>query len=155
MARQMTDPRPERLLVRASTGAPGWAAVPWLAMFAPHVTRSMRQGLYVAFFINPVAETIILSLQHGAAQTLTRLGPAAGLCDLRAQAQATRQALACHPHGFSSGPIILGSEASLPQGYQAGSALSRVWPADAPDLNALEDDLSRMLDLYRIIVGGR
>lgn len=152
MVRALTAARPERLQVRASTGAPGWAAVPWLAIFAPHVTRSMRRGLYVAVFINPVAETMVLSLQHGAAETLTRLGPDAGLRDLRKAAQATRGALA--GHGFSDGPISLGSDAALPQGYQAGSVLSRVWQADAPALATLEDDLSRMLDLYRAIVGG-
>lgn len=153
MGRALVAGRPERLLVRASTGAPGWAAVPWLAWFAPHVTRSMRHGLYVAIFVNARDERITLSLQHGAAQALTRFGPQQGLVHLRMQAQATRQAMS-GPHGFFTGPITLGSDSALPQGYEAGCALSASWQADAPDLVGLEPAVGRMLDLYRDLVGG-
>ncbi|WP_168217618.1 MrcB family domain-containing protein, partial [Paracoccus liaowanqingii] len=94
LARALTDRRAERMLVRASTGAPGWASIPWLACFAPHVTRSMRHGLYVVIFIDPVGERIVLSLQHGAADALTRHGAAEGRRILRETAAATRAALA-------------------------------------------------------------
>lgn len=114
----------------------------------------MRQGLYVALFINARDERIVLSLQHGAAETLTRCGPQEGLRQLRAAADLTRAALAGREHGFSTGPIALGSAAALPSGYEAGSALSRGWQADCGDLAGLERDLSAMLDLYRDLVGG-
>ncbi|TJZ90441.1 DUF3578 domain-containing protein [Paracoccus gahaiensis] len=154
VARALTDRRPERLLVRASTGAPGWASIPWLACFAPHVTRSMRHGLYVVIFIDPVGERIVLSLQHGAADALTRHGATEGRRILREAAATTHAALAGRGHGFSDAPITLNSTAALPLGYEAGCALSRVWQADALDPAGLEDALSRMLDLYRDLVGG-
>ncbi|CAM3457255.1 MrcB family domain-containing protein [Paracoccus nototheniae] len=154
MARALIAPRSERLLVRASTGAPGWASVPWLACFAPHVTRSMRHGVYVALFINARDERIILSLQHGAADILTRDGTTEGHRHLRRLAATTRAALVGHNHGFSTAPLSLSSTARLPLGYEAGCALSRSWAADAPDLTRLEPDLSAMLDLYRHLTGG-
>lgn len=149
MARTLIASRPERLLVRASTGAPGWASVPWLACFAPHVTRSMRHGVYVALFINARDELIILSLQHGAADILTRDGATDGHPHLRRLAAATQAALRSQNHNFSTAPLSLGSSAALPLGYEAGCALSRSWPADDPGLARLEPDLSAMLDLYR------
>ncbi|SCY81128.1 protein of unknown function [Paracoccus tibetensis] len=152
IARAAVAHRPERLLVRASTGAPGWAAVPWMAFFAPHVTRSMRRGLYVAIFIDATEERIVLALQHGAADALTALGHAEGLAHLRALAAATRAEV--RPgHGLSPGPLHLGSTAALPQGYEAGSALWRAWEAAAPD--GIAPALQDMLDLYRGIVGPR
>ncbi len=151
MGRALIASRAEPLLVRASTGAPGWASVPWLAFFAPQVTRSMRHGLYVVFFINAQSERIVLSLQHGAADALTALGPEQGRAHLRQMAAATQRAAGLG-HGFSHAPISLGSSAALPLGYEAGCALSRSWAADAPHLSLLEADLTQMLDLYRDLV---
>ncbi|WP_277019695.1 MULTISPECIES: DUF3578 domain-containing protein [Paracoccus] len=150
MGRAAIAARPERLLVRASTGAPGWAAVPWLAFFAPQVTRSMRHGLYVAVFVNARDEGVVLSLQHGAADALRLHGPGAGLRHLRAQAAATRAALP--GHGFRAGPVDLGSPAALPQGYQAGCAVWDAWSARDGALEGFDAALVRMLDLYRLRV---
>ncbi|WDA13108.1 DUF3578 domain-containing protein [Paracoccus marcusii] len=150
LARAAVARRPERLLVRASTGAPGWAAVPWVAWFAPHVTRSMRHGLYVACFVNAPDERIVLSLQHGAADALREHGHDAGLRHLRDRAARTRDGLP--GHGFDTRPIALGSDATLPQGYQAGCVLSRSWDAAAPDPEGFDRALIRMLDLYRALV---
>lgn len=114
----------------------------------------MRHGLYVVVFVDPVGERIVLSLQHGAADALTRHGAVEGRQVLRKAAAATRAALADRPHGFSGAPIRLNSAAALPLGYEAGCALSRIWQAEAPDLAEIEAALSRMLDLYRDLVGG-
>jgi len=151
LARELVRGRSEALRVRASTGAPGWASVPWLAFFSPRVTRSMRHGLYVVIFINARDERIVLSLQHGAADTLTRLGPVEGAACLRQQAAVTART-AGQAHGFSTCQITLGSDAPLPRGYEAGCALSRSWAADAPDLNMIENDLARMLDIYHRLI---
>ena len=151
MGRAAVAARPERLLVRASTGAPGWAAVPWLAFFAPQVTRSMRHGVYVAVFLNARDEAVVLSLQHGAADALLRHGPDGGLRHLRAEAAATRAMLP--GHGFQEGPVDLGSPAPLPQGYQAGCALWRAWDATPDGLDGFDAALARMLDLYRLRIG--
>ncbi len=152
MGRDLIAARPERLLVRASTGAPGWASVPWLAFFAPQVTRSMRHGLYVVIFINPRDEAVTLSLQHGAADALAHLGAVEGRAHLRQLATGTRTR-AGRDHGFSEGPICLGSPAALPLGYEAGSALSRSWGAGDRELARLPQALEQMLDLYRKVVG--
>ncbi len=151
MGRDMAALRSEPLMVRASVGAQGWASIPWLTFFAPHVTRSMRQGLYVAFLINSHDERIVLSLQHGAGTALTQLGPDMAHRHLRHMASATRANVA-FPHDFDDGPISLGSSAALPLAYQAGCALSRTWGADTLTANQLTTDLTRMLDIYRDLV---
>ncbi len=111
----------------------------------------MRHGVYVACFVNAPDERIVLSLQHGAADALREWGHDAGLRHLRDRAAATRDGLP--GHGFDTGPITLGSDAALPQGYQAGCVLSRIWDAGAPDADGFDAALSRMLDLYRGLVG--
>ena len=155
MARAAVAARPETLMVRASTGAPGWAAVPWVAWFAPQVTRSMRHGLYVAAFVDPLAERVVLSLQHGAADALRDLGPEAGRDALRARAAATRAALGdAVGAGLMPGPCPLAPPGDLPQGYRAGSVLWRDWPAGTPDPAGFGAVLTRLLDLYRLAVAG-
>ncbi|WP_072295932.1 MrcB family domain-containing protein [Paracoccus sp. SM22M-07] len=151
MGRDLVAPRPERLMVRASVGAQGWASVPWLAFFAPHVTRSMRQGLYVVFLINARDERVILSLQHGAGAALTQLGPDQADRHLRHMAATTRRAVTVQ-HEFDEDPIKLGSTAALPLAYQSGCTLSRSWAADDLTDDALSADLTRMLDIYRGLV---
>jgi hypothetical protein len=100
MGRDLVKQRPEKLMVRASVGVQGWASVPWLAFFAPHVTRSMRHGLYVVIFINTHDERITLSLQHGACSALTELGLDQGRTQLRHLASATRKAASTLDHRF-------------------------------------------------------
>lgn len=151
MGRNLAAPRPEPLMVRASVGAQGWASVPWLAFLAPHVTRSMRQGLYVVFLINAHDERIILSLQHGAGAALTQMGADQANRHLRHMAATTRRAVTVH-HDFDEGPIDLGSTAALPLAYQAGCALSRSWAADDMTETDLTTTLTRMLDIYRDLV---
>ncbi|MDN5567989.1 MAG: DUF3578 domain-containing protein, partial [Paracoccus sp. (in: a-proteobacteria)] len=153
MGRDLVTPRPEKLMVRASVGAQGWASVPWLAFFAPHVTRSMRNGLYVVIFIDAHDERITLSLQHGAGSALTQLGPEQGRIQLRHMASQTRKAASGLAHDFCDAPITLGSQAALPLGYVAGCALSRTWDAGRITQTALTDDLSHMLDIYTVLVG--
>ncbi|WCR00106.1 MrcB family domain-containing protein [Paracoccus aestuarii] len=147
MLRDAVAHRPERLMVRASVGAPGWAAVPWLACFAPHVTRSMRHGLYVAILIDAPAEAVILSLQHGAAEALTRHGPIAGPAMLRAMAEETRARL----DRPAPPPLTLAAAGDLARGYEAGSALWRSWRGD---MGGFGPALQAMLDDYRALVGG-
>ncbi len=151
MGRNLAAPRPEPLMVRASVGAQGWASIPWLAFFAPHVTRSMRHGLYVVFLINAHDERGILSLQHGAGAALTQLGADKAHRHLRHVASATRASVTA-PHDFDDGPIDLGSPSALPLAYQAGCALSRTWAVDDLTEQGLAEDLSRMLDIYRDLV---
>jgi hypothetical protein len=153
MGRDLAEQRPEKLMVRASVGAQGWASVPWLAFFAPHVTRSMRHGLYVVIFINARDERIILSLQHGAGSALTQLGPEQGRTHLRHLASATRKTANSLHHNFASDPIQLKSTAHLPIGYEAGCALSRTWDAVTITESALLTDLMAMLDIYQSLVG--
>lgn len=153
MGRDLAGQRPENLMVRASVGTQGWASVPWLAFFAPHVTRSMRHGLYVVIFINAHDEHITLSLQHGAGAALTQLGPEQGHLHLRHMAGATRKMANKSGHDFSNDPITLGSKSALPAGYEAGCALSRTWDAATISPSALQADLTAMLDIYHQLTG--
>lgn len=153
MGRDLAGQRPENLMVRASVGAQGWASVPWLAFFAPYVTRSMRHGLYVVFFINAHDERITLSLQHGAGAALTGLGQEQGRIHLRHMALATQKAADGWGHDFSDDPITLGSKSVLPMGYEAGCALSRTWDAATLLQDALLTDLAAMLDIYHRLTG--
>ena len=148
MGRDLVVPRPEPLMVRASVGAQGWASIPWLAFFAPHVTRSMRHGLYVVFLINAHDERIILSLQHGAGAALTQLGAERAHRHLRHMASATRASVTVL-HDFDDRSIELGSPSTLPLAYQAGCALSRTWRADDLTEQGVAEHLLRMLDIYR------
>lgn len=127
--------------------------MPWLAFFAPHVTRSMRHGLYVVIFINAHDERITLSLQHGAGSALTELGPDHGRTHLRHMASATRKAASTLSHDFCAEPITLGSQSALPMGYEAGCALSRTWEADVLTQRTLDQDLLQMFDLYVVLAG--
>ncbi|MBU2957125.1 DUF3578 domain-containing protein [Paracoccus sp. 1_MG-2023] len=129
LAAQASLPPESPLTCRASTGARGWAAVPWLACFDPRITRSMRRGVYVAIFIVSARAQVVLALQHGAEDMLDRHGLQGGLQALSARAQNLREVAGPIP-GLRPGPSDLGATAPLPRGYQAGTILQAAWPAE-------------------------
>ncbi|WP_022705713.1 MrcB family domain-containing protein [Paracoccus zeaxanthinifaciens] len=135
------------LLCRASPGARGWAAVPWLACFAPRITRSMKRGVYVALFIRPIPGLVTLALQHGAEDLLDRHGLQGGLSALSQRAERLRAITGPLPD-MRPGPSDLGAVAPLPRGYQAGTIWYRdLAPTGAADaFSALTARYASMVD---------
>ncbi len=137
---------PYELKVKASVGAGNWASVPWLAFFDPLITSSATTGFYVVYLINPQTEEIFLSLNQGTTSVYQEYGETRGREVLRRRAIDLAERAPEYTRLFRTEAIDLGSNESLPLGYEAGHSFGKKYLADRinPDVfyKDLQDKLS-------------
>jgi 5-methylcytosine-specific restriction enzyme A len=143
---------PFDLKVKASVGAGNWASVPWLGFFDPLVTESATKGYYVVYLINPQDQTIVLSMNQGTTDVYNEFGQLRGRSVLKRRAIDMAERVPEFSKLFSCDPIVLGSEDSLPAGYEAGHSFGRVYRANQVTEKALIDDLHQMLLAYEMLI---
>lgn len=149
---------PYDLEVKASVGQSQWASVPWLAFFDPIITVSATRGFYVVYLINTDTEEIILSLNQGTTEVYEEFGDNDnGRKILARRALEMAERVSDYSMHFDNDPIDLGSDSSLPKGYEAGHAFGKVYKANKIEPKQFYTDLENMLSAYRSLVdrGGR
>lgn len=141
-------------IVKASVGQGGWTDVPWLAFFHPLETRSAQQGFYVVYLVNPVKQTISLSLIQGVTAAKIEAGTTQKTRELlkfRANLIADRAGKL--PVGFSRTPIDLGTSGSLGRDYEASHTFGKTYAiSDLKSSEEIETDLIDMLGIYKRLV---
>lgn len=143
---------PFDLRVKSSVGAGNWAAVPWLAFFDPLETTSATSGNYVVFLINAQDQSVILSLNQGTTERYRELGQIQGRKALMRNAKEVSDRVSDFAKYFDTSAINLGSNDSLPLGYEAGHAFGRTYAVDELEENKLSKDLHLILDAYKALV---
>ena len=143
---------PFNYTVKASVGNGNWAAVPWLAFFDPIITKSATQGVYIVYLINPIDETVILSMNQGTTIVYDEFGEKNGLNVLRRRAVDLRDLVPEYSKNFDSTPIELGSNEKYPRGYAAGHSFGRTYQMHNIETEQFDIDLENMFHAYRAIV---
>ena len=62
------------LLVKGSSGAGIWAAVPWISIFDPAITTSATYGYYVVYLFHSSSPMVFLSLNQGTTKVRKEFG---------------------------------------------------------------------------------
>jgi len=143
---------PFDLSVKASVGQGVWASIPWLAFFDQLVTNSATKGFYVVYLINPDAQTITLSMNQGTTAIYNEYGQTKGREVLKRRARDMAERVPEYIRDFSEAPIVLGSEAGLPSGYEAGHSFGKVYHAKTLKHDLLSQDLYKMLLAYEALI---
>ncbi|WP_342068554.1 MrcB family domain-containing protein [Yoonia algicola] len=143
---------PYDLKVKASVGAGNWAAVPWLGFFDPLITESATRGFYVVYLINAQSQEIHLSMNQGTTAAYQSFGEKEGRNYLKRNATEMAARIRSFADQFSTAPIDLGSDDSLPLGYMAGHAFGRKYDANKVDKDQFYTDLETMLAAYEMLV---
>lgn len=144
--------RNEEYATKGSAGAGNWAAVPWFGFFDPLITTSAQTGFYVVYLFNIQSETISLSLNQGATFVYREFGHTEGRKVLRRRADDIRARVSDFSSSFPHTEINLGSSENLPQGYECGHALGKVYDISSLSDQILSTDLERMLDCYQTLI---
>ncbi|MCI5087101.1 MAG: DUF3578 domain-containing protein [Rhodovulum sp.] len=143
---------PYDLTLKASVGQGNWASVPWLAFFHPLITRSATEGFYVVFLINPIAETITLSMNQATTAVYNEHGERRGRDVLRRRAKDMAERVGDMAGRFNRDPISLGSDMGYPLGYEAGHAFGKTYTPQSIIDADLTGDLRALLDAYQALI---
>jgi 5-methylcytosine-specific restriction enzyme A len=141
-------------------GSPGkgvWAQTVWLSVFDRMVTESAQQGFYLVYLVRSDGTQAFLSLNQGTEEIYSQVGGKRYRQVLEDTAARDRGLLTGEEtHALLEGPLELGSSNRLTRGYESGNIFAAEYTADKlPSNEELEDDLTRLLLLYRSLVEAR
>jgi 5-methylcytosine-specific restriction enzyme A len=119
-----------------------------VAFFDPLITTTAQEGYYVVFLINPLEQTISLSMNQGATSVFREFREKQGLRVLQRRAMDIKERLTDYAEHFSAAPISLSSLRRLSLGYEAGHAFGRTYEVDELNTDEFKIDLQKMLEAY-------
>lgn len=137
---------------QGSVGQGQWASVPWLAIFDRVMTETATKGVYIVYLVNPINETVSLSLNQGTTSVYQQFGETRGREVLARRSQDLAELVPEFKTTFSQSKIDLSSNASLPLGYEAGHVFGTTYSDKSLNVSKFYSDLSIMLKLYRSVI---
>lgn len=147
-----------RVRAIAGAGKGNWARVPWVCLLDERETDTTQHGVYVVFLFRADLRGVYVTLNQGVTEPTKKLGRAAGLEQLRANARRLRER--CHEleaRGFRlDDEIDLAVEAGLGADYEASTIAYKYYAAEAvPDDASILGDVGALLGVYERYVSAR
>jgi MrcB-like, N-terminal domain len=117
-----------RARISWSVGQGDFARVPWIALMDDRETTSTQRGTFCVFLFSEDMSGLYLTLNQGAAVTISENGRIEGRRILRQQAEAMRQIIGPQLRSFSiKNDIDLHTEGVLGQDYEASTIAHRYY----------------------------
>lgn len=138
----------DKYIIRGSVGQGNWAETPWVAILDKNVTLSTQNGYYVCFLINPIEQTMYLSLAVGWTQFASEYSFKTAKQRIREYSDYLRDQLKRVPKGFGSGPINLSATGQLSRGYEYGQILTKRYEINSINDSELLVDLREIIAVY-------
>lgn len=137
-------PKPQGLVVVATTGNGSRAEVPWIGFRRSDSTLSFLKGIYVAFLFPRDRSGVLLSLLQGVGKHLGSRWDSARLANAK-----KIRSLYPVPTRLSAFNVNLGGIYTTPRAYDKSHICGRRYNRnEIPDEHVLLSDLYAMLDLY-------
>jgi 5-methylcytosine-specific restriction protein B len=147
----------DRYIVDASAGQGQWVRIPWIAVMDRRITTTVQEGLYVVYLFADDLRRVYLALHQGVTRVRKEHGARAGRGMLVATRDRLRAALKPRFADWETlrwdNDLNLGASA-LGRIYRDAAIAYLEYPGDrVPDDNALEDDLTHVLNVYEVASG--
>lgn len=140
----------ETHLITGSVGQGNWAFVPWVCIFNRSVTLSATKGVYIVYLLAKDGKTLYLTFNQGCTDIRKSHTKVDTIAIMRKKAADVVARL--DSRGFASDEKIdLGSELTeLAELYQKGTIFYKAYSCgEVPSEEELQDDLRKMMDIYR------
>jgi 5-methylcytosine-specific restriction protein A len=141
--------------VEGSPGKGVWAHTVWLCIFDRLVTEPAQRGFYLVYLVPATGGSAFLSLNQATEEVYNEVGGSHYREALERTAARDLKLLAGETSGLGAGRIPLGAKSRLTRGYESGNIAAIEYQLPLPDEGQLEEDLTRMLLLYAVLVEGR
>lgn len=147
----------DRLKVSWSAGRGNWAQVPWIVLLDERESTSSQKGIYCVFLFRADTSGVYLTFNQGVIEPKSRLGPAAGLTEVReTAAQLRRIASPLLRRGFFvDDKIDLHADPGLGRDYESSTIAYKLYErGNVPDDEDIADDVEALLDVYEVYLSG-
>jgi 5-methylcytosine-specific restriction enzyme B len=137
-------------LVTGSVGQGNWALVPWVCVFDKSITTSATKGVYIVYLLAKDGNSLYLTFNQGCTDIRNTHTKRETIQIMRNIAQEIANRI--DSRGFATDfTIDLGSELTeLAEMYAKGTVFYKKYiKGNIPDEIELENDLAKMMDIYR------
>ena len=146
----------EKYLITASIGAGNWAMIPWICIFDRSITTTATKGIYVVYLLSKDSNRLYLTFNQGCTEISNTHSKRETIQIMHDQANEIRSKV--NNRGFVADcNIDLGNRlTSLGTYYQEGTIFYKQYNIEnLPDEAELQDDLSRMMEIYKDYVDSK
>lgn len=140
----------QNYLITGRVGYGNWATIPWLGIFNKSITTTATQGVYIVYLLASDGNSLYLTLNQGCTKTKSGHTKEEAIRTLREKAKEIVSRI--DNRGFAADEEIdLGDGLTeLGELYQKGTIFYKKYTkGNVPEEAELQDDLSRMMDIYR------
>ena len=143
-------------LVTGSVGQGNWAMVPWLCVFDKKITTTATKGVYIVYLLAKDGKSLYLTFNQGCTDIRKNNSIKETIRIMRKKADDISAYI--DSRGFASDENInLGDGLTeLGEMYQRGTIFYKKYEKDnVPNEKELQEDLSKMMDIYKEYVSGK
>lgn len=135
-------------IVKASPGNGNWAAVPWLSILDPDVSKRTTDGFYVVYLFRADGSGVYLSFNQGTTGPTEELGSDKARLLWEGNKRRFRNAIPELSEQAES--IELRSHTQLGASYEPSNIGAKFYPSDSiPALDVLKSDLNLFLEIFQ------
>ncbi len=145
---------PQNYLITGSVGQGNWATIPWICIFDRSITTTATKGVYIVYLLSKTGESLYLTFNQGCTDIKNAHGKMGAIKIMRERA--AEIAARIDSRGFNADEDIdLGQGLTdLGEMYQKGTIFYKEYKRGAvPSETELQQDLSKMMDIYREYAG--
>lgn len=145
---------PQNYLITSSVGQGNWATIPWICIFDRSITTTATKGVYIVYLLSKTGESLYLTFNQGCTDIKNAHGKHGAIRIMRERAAEIVGRI--DSRGFNTDEDIdLGQGLTdLGEMYQKGTIFYKKYKRGAvPSEAELQQDLSKMMDIYREYAG--
>ncbi|SFQ07220.1 AAA domain (dynein-related subfamily) [Butyrivibrio proteoclasticus] len=145
---------PQNYLITGSVGQGNWATIPWICIFDRSITTTATKGVYIVYLLSKTGESLYLTFNQGCTDIKNAHGKQGAIKIMRERAAEIVARI--DGRGFNTDEDIdLGQGLTdLGEMYQKGTIFYKEYKRGAvPSEAELQQDLSKMMDIYREYAG--
>ena len=139
-----------KYLITGSVGQGNWAMIPWVCIFDRNITTTATKGVYIVYLLKKDGTSLYLTFNQGCTEIRNSHTKRETIRIMRAKAIDIISRI--DSRGFRTDEDINLGEGLTELGelYQKGTIFYKEYKKSAvPDEEELQDDLSRMMEIYR------
>ena len=140
----------EQYLITASVGAGNSAMIPWICIFDRSITTTATKGVYIVYLLSRDSKRLYLTFNQGCTEIRSQHSKRETIRIMHQKAEEIRGTVSAH--GFVPAcDIDLGDHLTeLGDMYREGTIFYKRYDVEnVPGEQTLQDDLSRMMEVYR------
>ncbi|MDD2972755.1 MAG: DUF3578 domain-containing protein [Lachnospiraceae bacterium] len=142
-------------LITGSVGQGNWAMIPWICIFDRKITTSETKGIYIVYLLSKDGNSLYLSFNQGCTDIRKNHTKKETITIMHENAESIRNRIDSRGFSADNAARLGDGLTELGELYQEGMIFYKEYrKGSVPEETELQDDLRRMMEIYKEYVDG-